>query len=237
MQAVSFDLYETLVTHFDPAWAPPATTIAQRLGLDERTWADSWRRFDSAWQSGEIATYAEALSAMCASAGRRSYPEVLRQLEQEYQHQTQQVFDAIEQDIVDLVVTLKQRGLKLGIITNASDLDVAPWATCHLASYFDDIASCQVGLLKRDAQIFCLACQRLGVEPADAIFVGDGGGNELAASMAVLKGYWCTWFLDRWPEGIRPNGFPGDAWRQHAGVQSPFERVQRPSDLLSTYDE
>src|SRR5690606_30225815 len=142
---------------------------------------------------------------MCASAGRRSYPEVLRQLEQEYQHQTQQVFDAIEQDIVDLVVTLKQRGLKLGIITNASDLDVAPCATCHLASYFDDIASCQVGLLKRDAQIFCLACQRLGVEPADAIFVGDGGGNELAASMAVLKGYWCTWFLDRWPEGIRPN--------------------------------
>src|SRR5690348_12267582 len=35
IQAVLFDLYETLVTYFDPAWTPPPRTIAERLGVPE----------------------------------------------------------------------------------------------------------------------------------------------------------------------------------------------------------
>jgi len=132
-----------------------------------------------------------------------------------------------------MVTTLKQLGLKLSVITNAGDLDIASWSDCRLATLFDDIVvSSQVKLLKRDPHIFRIACKRLGVCPTDSLFVDDGGGNELrAAEVAGLTPYWCTWFLDRWPEGIRPNGFRGDEWRQYSSHSSPYTRLAHPSGL------
>lgn len=236
MNAIFFDLYETLVTHFDPDWQPPLQSIAQRLGVEDRAFSDHWSRFDTAWQLGEISTYEAALAAFCAHCGSTPDSAVLARLAREYQDMTARVFSSIEPEIVKMVTTLKNSGFKLGIITNASDLDAAPWSGCSLAPYFDDfLASHDVGLLKRDEQFFELACQRLNVQPGQAIFVGDGGGNELqSAARAGLAPYWCTWFLDRWPEGIRPNGFPGDDWRQHdTGDPPPFERLQQPADLLA----
>jgi putative hydrolase of the HAD superfamily len=236
MKAVFFDLYETLVTHFDPDWAPPPQSIAQRLGIDERAYADLWRTSDTAWQLGEISSYTEALARICAGAGREADPAVLAQLTDEYQQMTARVFETIESEIVEMLAALTGAGLRLGVITNAGDLDTAPWFDCRLAPYFDDVlASHEVGLLKRDGRIFELACRRLDIHPSEALFVGDGGGDELhGATQAGLTAYWCTWFLDRWPEGIRPNGFPGDAWRQYAtDREPPFERLTRPSDLLA----
>jgi hypothetical protein len=56
MQAVFFDLYKPPATHFDPAWTPPPTTIVRRLGLDERTYTDSWKRFDPLAMLGQFGT-------------------------------------------------------------------------------------------------------------------------------------------------------------------------------------
>lgn len=87
-----------------------------------------------------------------------------------------------------------------------------------------------------DEGVFEFACRRLDVRPSEAVFVGDGGANELyGATQAGLAAYWCTWPLDRWPEGIRPHGFPGDSWRQHSnmGEPPPYERLARPPELLA----
>lgn len=236
MKAILFDLYETLVTHFDPDWRPPRQTIAQRLGIGAEAFSELWRRYDMDWQLGEIGSYAEALEQMCATAGGTPDAAVLAELVSEYQRMTTKVFETIEPEIVAMVRALKERGHRLGIITNASDLDAEPWSGCCLAPLFDDfVASHEVGLLKRDTRIFELACERLGVQPSEAIFVGDGGGNELEnAAQAGLTVYWCTWFLDRWPEGIRPNGFEGDDWRQYAASEiAPFTRLSRPEDLIA----
>ena len=238
MKAIFFDLYETLVTHFDPDWTPPPRSIAQRLGLDQDSFVSLWRRFDTAWQAGEISSYAEALVKTCVAGGREADAHEISLLASEYQQQTALVFARVESEVVEMVESLKGRGFKLGTITNASNLDAAPWFECCLAPYFDDfVASHEVGLLKRDTRIFELACHRLNIQPSEAIFVGDGGGNELHnAAKAGLQPYWCTWFLDRWPEGIRPNGFPGDEWRQYTLTDSPpFERLARPSDVLSRF--
>lgn len=235
MKAIFFDLYETLVTHFDPNWAPPPQSIARRLGVEDHTFNSLWSRSDTAWQLGEISSYAEALAQVCVAAGSEPDVALLSQLSDEYQLMTAQVFEKIESEIVEMVAGLKQSGLKLGIITNAGDLDTVPWFDCCLAPYFDDfIASHEVALLKRDERIFELACRRLDIRPTEVIFVGDGGGNELyGATQAGLKVYWCTWFLDRWPEGIRPSGFPGDEWRQYPITGDlPYERLTQPSDLL-----
>jgi hypothetical protein len=57
------------------------------------------------------------------------------------------------------------------------------------------------------------------------------------AREAGIRPRWGTWFLDRWPEGIRPNGFPGDHWRQLPSQHAPpFPRVARPEELLAAVD-
>ncbi|HEY8030652.1 MAG TPA: HAD family hydrolase, partial [Gaiellaceae bacterium] len=45
--------------------------------------------------------------------------------------------------------------------------------------------SSAVGLRKPDPQIYRLACERLGVEPHESVFVGDGGNDELAGAERV----------------------------------------------------
>jgi putative hydrolase of the HAD superfamily len=71
------------------------------------------------------------------------------------------------------------------------------------------VLSCEVGLKKPDPAIYLLACERLGVQPAECAFVGDGGSHELDAahSLGML-----TLHLDR-PEhatdlaGLQPSHY------------------------------
>ncbi len=235
---VFFDLFETLVTHFDPEWTPPAQTVAERLGIPEADFAEHWPRFDRAWQAGNLGSYQHALTQLCATAGQNPDAQILAELTDEYRAAYAQPFASIDPEIVAMLSELRDSGLRLGLITNASDLDAESWPTCLLAQFFDDVVvSHRVGLLKPDRRIYARACQRLDVRPGDAIFVGDGGANELAgATAAGMRAYWATWFLDRWPAGIRPNGFPGDEWRQGTANRdgSPFVRVERPRILLSS---
>lgn len=92
----------------------------------------------------------------------------------------------------------------------------------------------EVGLLKPEPEIYELACDRLEIHPRRAVFVGDGGSNELrGAADAGIRPLWASWFLDRWPGGVRPGGFAGGEWRQGTGtVRTPFERLRHPADLL-----
>lgn len=235
LRVIFFDLFETLVTLFDPEWSPPPRTIAGRLGVTEEHYRASWPQLDLAWQAGKLPTYQEALAALCAAAGTHADHVAIDCLTAEFAQTIAQVYAAVEPEIIEMVAGLKVAGYKLGVITNAGDIDTALWSDCALASYFDDfVASHRVRLLKRDRRIFDLACERVNVAPADAIFIGDGGGNEFqGASEAGLTVYWSSWFLDRWPEGRRPNGFPGDEWRQYQHAElPPFIRLTRPAELL-----
>ena len=236
MRAVLFDLFETLVSHFDPEWKPPVRTRAERLGVDERLWEAHWPRFERLWERGEIRGYEAALEAFCAAAGASPEASAVAGLRRDYRAITDVAFvPPPPAALVGLLSGLRARGLRLAIVTNANDLDTAPWATFALAPFFDAfVASHEVGLMKPDPRIYALACERLGVRPEDAVFVGDGGSDELrGAHEAGVRPLWCTWFLDRWPEGIRPNGFPGGEWRQRRAADAPFPRLAQPEDLLA----
>jgi putative hydrolase of the HAD superfamily len=62
----------------------------------------------------------------------------------------------------------------------------ALWRELPLAPYVDEaLFSCQVGLRKPEAEIYRLACRRLGVAPSESLFVGDGSYGELSGAAAV----------------------------------------------------
>ena len=239
LKAVIFDLYETLVTHFDPDWKPPKLIVADRLGISEDDYREHWRRLDDEWQMGRFDSFQDLLLALCSASGHTPSESVIAELTHERSLRPAIVFEKLEPAIVEMVQELRARGFRLGVISNAGDLDAKPWPGSRLAPFFDVfVPSFQVEMMKPDTRIYEIGLRELGVGAEDAIYVGDGGYDELSgAKRAGLTALWATWFLDRWPAGIRPGGFTGDGWRQFPGGEAPFPRLSSPRELLDRVSE
>lgn len=88
--------------------------------------------------------------------------------------------------VLNVLKLLKDKNIKIGLISNADIIDCKYWNQSKLSPFFDDsIFSCNVGLLKPSRQIYELAMQNLKVQPNESIFVGDGGSNELYGAKSV----------------------------------------------------
>ena len=81
---------------------------------------------------------------------------------------------------------LKEAGRPIGLISDCSPEVPLLWDETPLAEFIaDPVLSCAVGLRKPDARIYLLACERLGVDPYRAVFVGDGDSNEIQGAADV----------------------------------------------------
>jgi putative hydrolase of the HAD superfamily len=76
------------------------------------------------------------------------------------------------------VARLRQRGLRVGALTNNWAREEAESGPQRLRMHFDVMIESQaVGLRKPDPRIYRLACRELGVAPADTAFLDDIGLN------------------------------------------------------------
>jgi putative hydrolase of the HAD superfamily len=94
---------------------------------------------------------------------------------------------------------------KLGLITNGpGTIQRAKIERFGLAEYFDVlIVSGEVGVAKPDPAIFRLALERLDVEPAQALFVGDAPEyDRRGAAAAGVPFVWMNPGAEELPEGI-----------------------------------
>ena len=100
-------------------------------------------------------------------------------------------------DTLEALTLLRDRGLKLGLITNAyqpmwvRDIELEAFG---LTDFFQDcrMSAADFGYLKPHPSIFQASLQCLGVEPTEAIFVGDDVeadivGAQAAGIYAVLR--------------------------------------------------
>ncbi len=86
-------------------------------------------------------------------------------------------------EMVDAVRQLRAGGVMTALLTNISRDGEWLWRTTVPADELFDsvIDSSKVGLRKPDPEIYLLACSRLGVEPAECLFVDDIASNVAAA--------------------------------------------------------
>jgi putative hydrolase of the HAD superfamily len=111
-------------------------------------------------------------------------------------------------DAASTLATLRDRGLKVGVISDCSEEVVAAWPSTPLAPLVHEaVLSAAVGMKKPDPGIYALACRRLGVEPSACLFVGDGGSRELTGATAVGMDA----VLIRVPDDAGDNAFRRDA--------------------------
>jgi putative hydrolase of the HAD superfamily len=98
---------------------------------------------------------------------------------------------ALHSDVLPALEAL--RPARFGLITNGERaFQQAKIDRVGLAEWLDDIvASAEVGITKPDERIFALACERLGVAAADAVYVGDRLHTDaVGATRAGLLGIW-----------------------------------------------
>lgn len=89
-----------------------------------------------------------------------------------------------------IIAELARAGVTVSALTNwsADMFEVARQEFGILDRFTDIVVSGQEGIVKPDPAIYLLACQRLGIEPARAVFVDDAPTNAVAASRAGLTG-------------------------------------------------
>jgi len=92
----------------------------------------------------------------------------------------------VDEEIINTLVKIKKKGIKLCLISNADKIDILHWDDSPLAKVFDEVIfSCEVGVLKPDKRIYEIALERMDTEPSKGIFIGDGGSDELLGAKSV----------------------------------------------------
>jgi len=105
----------------------------------------------------------------------------------------------VYEDVVDALTTLQERGIRMGIVTNAyqpmwlRDLELEHYG---LMSFFEEqktrISAADVGYIKPHPQIFEHALEQIGTAPEETLFVGDNvvadiAGAQGAGMRAILR--------------------------------------------------
>jgi len=120
------------------------------------------------------------------------------------QKRMRQALQMVDSSIIRTITELHNQGIKIGLISNADRIDRRSWEDSPLYKIFDDaVFSCDVGYLKPDAEIYKLAMTRLNIKAEQAVFVGDGGSNELtgAKNAGMLPIF--TEYLEKKEESIK----------------------------------
>jgi epoxide hydrolase-like predicted phosphatase len=100
----------------------------------------------------------------------------------------QRMFAGLEpnEPLVDAVRTARAAGLRTGLITNSWGTGI--YDRAPLGEFDATVISGDVGLHKPQPEIYLLACKRLGIEPAEAVFVDDLRENVAGAEAVGMAG-------------------------------------------------
>jgi HAD superfamily hydrolase (TIGR01549 family) len=96
------------------------------------------------------------------------------------------------EETIKILSQLKDRQLRLGLISNLASPYKRPFFELGLDVYFDEVIfSCEVGLKKPDQKIYQLMVERVGINPTQMLMIGDSAqadvvGPKYAGLNAVL---------------------------------------------------
>ena len=179
IQAVIFDFGSVLVRMGDEA---PRQALAEQLGVPLKALYRLVFDSETALRAlvGEL-TIEQHWQAVGEALGVA--PEALPAVKAQFWSA-----DLVNHELVDTIRMLRP-GYKVGLLSNAwNDLRQVMQERFHFDGLFDDLViSAEVGLAKPDPRIFRLAVERLGVQPAEAIFIDDVLANVEAARGVGLQ--------------------------------------------------
>lgn len=182
-KAVIFDLFGTLVDcykviDYDDTLVKMAAILNVPYGEFKRVWDDMAPQRNT----GVFATTNSNIAAIC------------NRMDIQVDHDTIEHAANIRRDFVNRTLSprhdtlstlaqLKEKGIKIGLISNCSPDTPETWDKTPFVTLFDIVVfSSSVGLKKPDRRIYRLALDRLQLKAEECIYVGDGDSNELTGA-------------------------------------------------------
>jgi HAD superfamily hydrolase (TIGR01509 family) len=205
INAVLFDLFETLITE-SPVQPTRASSLGDALGLQPEAFRVEWKAWRPRVVLGQV-SFTDALTAISKTLTGRVDAAAVERIRMQRVREKAAAYARIDEEVMALISDLRRQGVGLAVISNCFSEDALAWPTCPLAREFQCTAfSFAEGVAKPDSKIYLRAISRLGVEPATAVFIGDGGDNELAgAALAGLRAFRAVWFVRDSPR-FQPSG-------------------------------
>ena len=182
-QAVIFDLYGTLVDFLpDEEYRTVHVELAGVFGIPTEEFRRLWYASMLDRDTGVFGDEEGYFRFICREFGREPLPE---QLERAVNLR----LALIRRNLVpragaqETFAALEARGIRRGLISDCAPAVPRVWPETALAACIDAaIFSCAAGMRKPDPRIYRQVCDRLGVEPRQCLYVGDGGSHELTGA-------------------------------------------------------
>ena len=219
IQAVIFDMYETLVTQFcSPLYY--GTQIAEDLGLRPEEFLPGWRATELDRATGKL-TFEDTMERLMKSHGIYT-PEAHRRVVDKRIAIQSDCFTHLHPGILPMLSGLKERGIRIGLITNCFSEEAKLIRESKLYPCFDaHCLSWEEGVRKPDPAIYRTCLRRLGIAPENCLYVGDGGSQELEAARALgMQAVQATWY--------RQAAFE----HKQASLRPDFPQLSAPMEVL-----
>jgi len=185
LEAVIFDFYGTLVDDFASSVGPAHMEFVKALAVPPEPFIKLWRQTTEMRVTGAFQTVEASIEHVCSLLGA---PLTAEQLVRAVEVRLQLIRRTLspKTDALDTLARLKNRGCRIGLLSNCSIEIPILWPETQFAGLFDSaVFSSRERLKKPDPRIYYLACERLGVAPKECLYIADGENYELTAAAKV----------------------------------------------------
>jgi putative hydrolase of the HAD superfamily len=179
-RAVLLDFFNTLTTAVRRG--PGHDVIARQLGCDPVSWLEA---LDATYHARARGAYGTAIEGLRRVARLCGAEPSSRSLAEAVEARVAVLDDDVElrPEAVPVLRTLRRMGLRTAVVSDCwFELPVLlprlPIANLLDARTF----SVRVGATKPHPAMYLSACERLGVEPYECLYLGDGGNHELTGA-------------------------------------------------------
>ena len=220
IRAVIFDMYETLVTQFEsPLYY--GTQIAQDLALAPEDFLPGWRATEEDRATGKQ-SFEAVMEMLLRKHGLYTPERFQRVVEKRLAVQTD-CFRHLHPGILPLLRALKEREIRIGLITNCFSEEAKLIRESGLFPFFDaPCLSWEAGIRKPAPAIYHLCLTKLGIPTEHCLYVGDGGSRELETACSLgMQAVQATWYRK------------ADFERLQAAIRPEFPQICDPMALLN----
>lgn len=209
ISAVIFDMYGTLTPSRPQAyWDAQKAVCAEPLGIPAEAWVAA---LDATWTErlvGGLGSVHETFRKVAADLGFSPSEEQLAAAVAARLAAYRDVAE-LRPDALPTLRALRADGLKIALVSDCTAELPALWAQFEFAPLFDaTVFSSSEGAAKPAPRLFRTAAERLDVATESCLYVGDGGGGELAGAAGV---------------GMHPVMLAGPDWAEHRAHDRPAD--------------
>lgn len=223
MKAVIFDMYETLITHYKcPLYFSEEMSGDAGIAVDK--FLPLWRSTEHDRWTGKLSF--EDTIKMIMEKNNCFSKEKLDLISRKRTATKEEGFRNLHSEIIPMMEGLKEKGIKIGLISNCFSEEAKVIRKSILFPYFDFAClSYEQGLEKPDPKIYDVCTLNLGVKSEECIYVGDGGCMELETALSLgMKPLQAVWYFQ---DGL-----------VYQSKRNPnFVQVEKPLDILNIVDK